>query len=102
MRAGEATAGKAAAGNSEKAAASRVSMEKGAKDASGRETTMTVKQSLITVGSTRGDQVAILSGVQEGDVIVTSGHFKLKTGSAVVIDNKVQPKNDAAPRPVDE
>jgi membrane fusion protein (multidrug efflux system) len=76
-------------------------VEKGTKDASGRET-LTVKQTLITVGPTRGDQVAILSGVREGDVVVTSGHFKLKPGSAVIINNQVQPKNDAAPMPVDE
>lgn len=76
-------------------------VEKGAKDAAGREA-LTVKQSLVTVGPTRGDQVAILSGVKEGDVVVTSGQFKLKPGSTVTIDNKVQPKNDAAPLPVDE
>jgi membrane fusion protein (multidrug efflux system) len=76
-------------------------VEKGAKDSSGREI-LTVKRTLVTVGPTRGDQVAILSGVKEGDVVVTSGQFKLKPGSAVVINNKVQPKNDAAPKPVDE
>lgn len=76
-------------------------VEKGAKDTSGHET-LTVKQTLVTVGPTRGDQVAILSGVKEGDVVVTSGHFKLKPGSDVVINNQVQPEDDAAPKPVDE
>jgi membrane fusion protein (multidrug efflux system) len=76
-------------------------VEKGAKDASGREA-LTVKQTFVTVGPTRGDQVAILSGIKEGDIVVTSGHFKLKTGSTVVINNKVQPKDDAAPKPIDE
>jgi membrane fusion protein, multidrug efflux system len=76
-------------------------VEKGAKDASGRET-LTVQQTIVTIGPTRGDQVAILSGIKEGDTVVTSGHFKLKPGSAVVINNKVQPKNDPAPKPVDE
>jgi len=76
-------------------------VEKGARDASGAET-LTVKQSLVTIGPTRGDQVAILSGVKNGDTVVTSGHFKLKPGSPVVINNKIQPKNDAAPRVVDE
>lgn len=76
-------------------------VEKGATDASGRET-LIVKQTLITIGPTRGDQVAILSGIKEGDTVVTSGHFKLKPGSAVIINNKVQPKNDPAPKPVDE
>lgn len=76
-------------------------VETGEKDAAGREI-FTVKQTLVTVGPTRGDQVAILSGVKEGDIVVTSGHFKLKPGSAVVINNKVQPKDDAAPKPIDE
>jgi len=76
-------------------------VEKAARDASGRES-LTVKQSLVTVGPTRGDQVALLKGVKEGDLIVTSGHFKLKSGSSVIIDNKVQPKADAAPMPIDE
>ena len=76
-------------------------VQRGPKDASGREA-VSVKQSLVTVGPTRGDQVSIISGVKEGDIVVTSGHFKLKPGSAVVIDNKVEPKNDAAPAPVDE
>lgn len=76
-------------------------VQRGPKDASGREA-LTVKQSLVTVGPKRGDQVSIMSGVKEGDVVVTSGHFKLKPGSSVVIDNKVEPKNDAAPKPVDE
>ncbi len=76
-------------------------VERGPKDASGREA-LTVKQSLVTVGPKRGDQVSISSGVKEGDMVVTSGHFKLKPGSAVVINNKVVPKDDAAPAPMDE
>lgn len=76
-------------------------VQQGPKDASGREV-LTVKQSLVTVGPARGDQVSIVSGVREGDIVVTSGHFKLKPGSAVVIDNKAAPKNDVAPMPVDE
>ncbi len=63
---------------------------------------LTVKQTFITVGSTRGDQIAILKGIKEGDVVVTSGQVKLKNGSKVIINNKVQPANEAAPRPVDE
>ncbi|PKN17427.1 MAG: efflux transporter periplasmic adaptor subunit [Deltaproteobacteria bacterium HGW-Deltaproteobacteria-6] len=76
-------------------------VEKGAQDQARREA-WTVKQSIVTTGPVRGDQVAILSGVKEGDTVVTSGHFKLKSGSSVVIDNKFQPKNDAAPVTVDE
>lgn len=63
---------------------------------------LTVRQTFITVGSSRGDQIAILKGVKEGEVVVTSGQIKLKNGSMVVINNQVQPANEAAPQPVDE
>ena len=36
---------------------------------------------------TRGDQVAILRGVKEGDTVVTAGQIKLHNGSPVMIDN---------------
>jgi membrane fusion protein (multidrug efflux system) len=61
----------------------------------------TAKQTFVTMGPTRGDQVAILKGIKEGDLVVTSGQLKLKSGSPVVINNQVQPSNDAAPKPVD-
>ena len=63
---------------------------------------LTVRQSFVTVGPARGDQVAILSGVKEGDTVVTSGQLKLRNGSAVVINNQVQPENEESPKPVDQ
>lgn len=60
------------------------------------------KQVFVTVGPTRGDQIAILKGLSEGDEVVTSGQLKLKTGSAIVINNTVQPANDPNPKPVEE
>ncbi len=57
------------------------------------------QQVLIMTGETRGDQVAILSGIKEGQQIITSGQIKLKNGSPVVIDNSVQPANDQNPTP---
>lgn len=63
---------------------------------------LTARQSFITVGSTRGDQVAVLDGVKEGDLVITSGQLKLKNGSPVIINNRVQPSNESAPRPVDQ
>jgi membrane fusion protein (multidrug efflux system) len=44
----------------------------------------------------------VLSGINEGDQVVTSGQMKLKNGSSVVINNTVQPANEAAPKPEDE
>nr|HOP40990.1 efflux RND transporter periplasmic adaptor subunit [Geobacteraceae bacterium] len=63
---------------------------------------LTVKQIFVTTGPTRGDQVAILKGIKAGDTVVTAGQLKLKNGSSVVINNKIVPTNDEAPKPVDE
>jgi membrane fusion protein, multidrug efflux system len=61
----------------------------------------TARQVFVTTGATRGDQVAVLSGVKEGDVVVTAGQMKLHNGSPVAINNSVQTTSDAAPKPVD-
>lgn len=60
---------------------------------------LTAQQSFIKTGPTRGDQVAILEGVKEGDLLITSGQMKLKNGSPVQIDNSAAPLNDPAPTP---
>lgn len=56
-----------------------------------------VEPNFVTLGDTRGDQVAVLSGVKEGDVVVTSGQLKLKKDSRVVINNNIQPLNNPIP-----
>jgi membrane fusion protein (multidrug efflux system) len=58
-----------------------------------------VRQQFVKLGGGRGDQVAVLSGVQSGQEIVTSGVFKLRPGAAVQVNNKVQPGNNPAPKP---
>ena len=60
-----------------------------------------VRQQFVKVGASRGDQVAILSGLSSGEEVVTSGTFKLRNGAAVQINNKVQPENSLTPRPED-
>jgi membrane fusion protein (multidrug efflux system) len=60
------------------------------------------KQVFVTMGESRGDQVTVLNGINEGDIVVTSGQIKLRNGSSVAIDNSVQPGNDAAPQPKDQ
>lgn len=60
-----------------------------------------VRQQFVKLGGSRGDQVAIVSGVNAGEEVVTSGVFKLRNGAAVVVNNKVQPANSAKPRPED-
>ncbi len=61
----------------------------------------TVRQTFVTTGATRGDQVAVLSGVKAGDIVVTAGQMKLRNGSPVAINNSIQPASDAAPAPTD-
>jgi membrane fusion protein (multidrug efflux system) len=63
---------------------------------------LTVVQVFVTVGDTRGDQIAILKGLHAGDIVVTSGQLKLKNGSHVVINNEIQPSNEASPKVVDK
>jgi len=60
-----------------------------------------VRQQFVKLGSSRGDQIAVLSGVKAGEEVVTSGVFKLRSGAAVVVNNKVQPSNNPAPNPED-
>ena len=63
------------------------------------EDDLVVRQVFVTTGPTRGDQVAIVKGLKEGDVIVTSGQIKLKNGVPVRIDNRVQPLDNPNPTP---
>lgn len=57
------------------------------------------EQRFVTVGPTRGDQIAILTGVKVGEVVVTAGQIKLQNGVALNINNTVTPSNDANPKP---
>ena len=62
---------------------------------------MIARQTFVTTGPTRGDQVAVLKGIDEGDLIVTAGQIKLHNGSTILIDNSITPTADAAPVPID-
>jgi membrane fusion protein (multidrug efflux system) len=61
-----------------------------------------VLQTFVTTGDKRGDQITVLEGLKEGDIVVTSGQLKLKNGSLVVINNTVVPQNKAVPMVIDE
>ncbi len=68
-------------------------------DANGKPQ-LIARQTFVTAGATRGDQVAVLKGVGEGDTVVTAGQIKLHNGSAILIDNSITPTADAAPVPI--
>ncbi|MGA9826615.1 MAG: efflux RND transporter periplasmic adaptor subunit [Methylocystis sp.] len=73
--------------------------EKG-KDAAGKPL-LVARQTFVTTGETRGDQVSIISGVKEGDTVVTAGQMKLRNDTPLMVNNAVQPLNDPNPQPVD-
>jgi membrane fusion protein (multidrug efflux system) len=60
-----------------------------------------VRQQFVKLGAGRGDQVAIVSGLEPGAEVVSSGVFKLRNGAAVLVDNQTQPGNSPAPEPED-
>lgn len=76
-------------------------VDKSGKDAKGNAQ-LIARQSFVTTGESRGDQIAVLKGINEGDEVVTSGQIKLHNGSPIIIDNSVQPSNNAAPQPIDQ
>lgn len=60
------------------------------------------KQRFVKLGPTRGDQVAVESGVKPGEVVVTAGQIKLRNGVFVAVNNQVLPPNEINPQPPNE
>ncbi|MBI3419869.1 MAG: efflux RND transporter periplasmic adaptor subunit [Proteobacteria bacterium] len=75
-------------------------VDNASKDAKGKPQ-IVARQTFVTTGDTRGDQVAVLTGLKEGDQVVTTGQIKLQNGSSIIINNKIQPRFDSDPHPED-
>jgi membrane fusion protein (multidrug efflux system) len=60
-----------------------------------------VKEQFIKVGPSRGDMIAIVSGLRPGEEVVTSGVFRLKSGAHVIVNNQIKPESELAPNPSD-
>jgi membrane fusion protein (multidrug efflux system) len=60
---------------------------------------LVLRQQFVRLGKTRGDFIAIVSGLKAGQRVVTSGVFKLRNGMAVIIDNTLAPEVSLAPKP---
>jgi membrane fusion protein, multidrug efflux system len=63
---------------------------------------LVARQRFVTTGLVRGDQITILEGIKEGELVVTGGQLKLRNGSVVIIDNRIAPANEPAPQPTDD
>lgn len=59
---------------------------------------LVAKQRLVKTGDTLGDLVSVVSGVEEGEMVVTAGQLKLRNGTPVIIDNTNVPKAEADPK----
>jgi membrane fusion protein (multidrug efflux system) len=57
-----------------------------------------LRQQFVRVGERRGDFVSVLSSLNEGDVVVSTGVFKLRNGQEVVVDNTLAPEFHLAPK----
>jgi membrane fusion protein (multidrug efflux system) len=62
---------------------------------------LVARQTFVTTGETRGDQVAILRGIKDGDTIVSAGQLKLQNGTPLIINNSIQPTNNPRPTPTE-
>jgi membrane fusion protein (multidrug efflux system) len=60
-----------------------------------------VRQQFIRTGASRGDYVAVLSGLKPGERVASAGVFKLRNGIAVVENNELKPPATETPRPAD-
>jgi membrane fusion protein (multidrug efflux system) len=60
-----------------------------------------LRQQFVRLGVTRGDFVAVVSGLKAGETVVTSGVFKLRNNESVFVDNKLAPDAQLAPKPSD-
>jgi membrane fusion protein (multidrug efflux system) len=60
---------------------------------------LTVRQQFVRLGESRGDFVAVVSGLDEGATVVSTGVFKLRNGQAVVVDNTLNPAFSLNPEP---
>jgi membrane fusion protein (multidrug efflux system) len=58
-----------------------------------------VRQQFIRLGATRGDYVAVDSGLEKGQTVVSTGSFKLRNGQPVVVDNTLSPEFTLTPKP---
>jgi len=70
-------------------------------DAAGKMTSV-VHQQFVRVGERRGDLVAVISGLEAGQSVVSTGGFKLRNGQRVAVNNTLAPKAELTPKPTED
>jgi membrane fusion protein, multidrug efflux system len=67
-----------------------------------KEKQFVARQKFVRLGERRGDLVAVTSGLEAGETLVSSGACKLHTGSTLIVRNELAPTAELAPRPTEE
>jgi membrane fusion protein (multidrug efflux system) len=62
-------------------------------------TDLEVIQRFVRTGDARGDFVAVVDGLREGEQVATSGLLKLRNEQPVIINNEMAPKVELDPEP---
>ena len=75
-------------------------IEKKKDPATGKES-QTIRQQVVRIAGARGDFVAVTNGLKAGEIIVSTGVFKLRNGMKVTINNDLAPKPQMNPTPAD-
>lgn len=60
-----------------------------------------LRQQFVRLGDQRGDYVAVRSGLEKGDAVVSTGVFKYRNGQRVRVDNSLSPEFSLSPEPRD-
>lgn len=79
----------------------KVARKPGETDMQGKPLTgekLIVTQRFIKTGATRGDLIAVESGLKPGEQVVSSGLLKLRNDAEVTIDNSVRPAAELHPQ----
>jgi membrane fusion protein (multidrug efflux system) len=63
------------------------------------QTVKIARQQFVRLGEMRGDYIAITEGLEPGQRVVAYGAFKLRNGSPIVVDDRVQPTAKLDPHP---
>jgi membrane fusion protein (multidrug efflux system) len=66
----------------------------------GRPATV-VRQQFVRLGDKRGDFITVVSGLNDGETVVSTGVFKLRNGQTVTVDNTLAPEFKLKPSPED-
>lgn len=69
------------------------------KNENAQSESMTVRQQFVQLGERRGDFVSVIKGLEQGQMVVSEGVFKVRNGAAVVLQEagKINPSLEPNP-----